>query len=132
MGSVFVGVEFGDFDGVFLMDDAAAKLHAGGELAGIDGPFIGDEAKALDGFEIGEGGVDAVDDGLVFGANLGVIDGRSERPAVEFSTAISRLRAQASSAAKLGMMRAEANLWRSPTTATLPTRKLVLSLFSMG
>src|SRR5580700_9507573 len=71
---IFVGVELGDYGSVFLGDDAAAEFHAGGELAGVDGPLLGDEAKALDGFEIGEGRVDFVDDGLVFSANFWIFD----------------------------------------------------------
>ena len=127
-GGGFVGVELGDFRRVFLDDDAAAEFHAGGEFAGVDGPFVGDEAEALDGFEIGEVAVDAVDERLVFGADLRVGATRSERDAV----AMPRSRAQGSRAAKLGAMSAAANLWRSPTMATLATRKLDLSLFSMG
>ena len=49
-------------DRIFRVDDAALELHGWGEFAGVLRPLVGDEAKALDGFEVGEAGVGFADD----------------------------------------------------------------------
>jgi hypothetical protein len=73
-GGGFVVVEGGDVGGVLLFDDAALELHAGRELLGLDGPLVGDDAETLDVLEAGEAGVYLVDDLLVVGDDLGVLD----------------------------------------------------------
>ncbi len=73
-GCRFIGVELGDFAGVLLGDHAAAQLETRREFSGVEGPLVGDEAKAFDGFKIGQRGIDAVDERLVCSADLLVFD----------------------------------------------------------
>ena len=58
----FVGVKFGDHRRILGRKNAALDLHGGRQLAGVLRPLVGHDAKALEGFKVGEAAVDFAHD----------------------------------------------------------------------
>src|SRR6201999_3039915 len=56
-----VGVEGGNYGGVFFFDDAAFEFHGEGEAAVVEGEIFGEKSEAFDGFPLGEMGGEAGD-----------------------------------------------------------------------
>lgn len=69
-----IDIESRDLRRVLLKDHAAFELEAWREFARVEGPFVWYEMEALNGFEVGQGFVDAVDNGLVFGDDARIGD----------------------------------------------------------
>ena len=67
-------VERLDFTCVFLSDDAALQLHAGGQFPALNGPFVRNDAEAFDLLPWRCVGVDAVELLLVAGNHLRILE----------------------------------------------------------
>src|SRR6202453_3112654 len=65
MGGRSVVVEGGDLCGIALGDYAPAQFQRGCQLTGIHRPFVGNQVEALDGLEIRQALINAVDEGMV-------------------------------------------------------------------
>ena len=68
----FVRVKCVDHRRILCRNDAAFELHGRGQFAGILRPLVGNEAKALDGFEVGQAGVGFAHDFAIEGNHAAV------------------------------------------------------------
>ena len=125
MGGRFVVVEGGDVFGIAFSDHAPAQFQRGCQLTGIHRPLVGNQVETLDGLEIRQALVNAVDESMVLRLHRRNLDqiGASRRGNPAAAPNLQR--------GKFGRS-ARIRLCRSPANTALGISTLAFSWLSIG